>query len=77
MEEFYLKYGRDWFPKHYPTSALLGCVDIDDILSAEDYKKQIKVEEQESESEYVFIGKNPRQLIVPFSISGKPYICKN
>ncbi len=53
----------------------MGCVDIEDVLSAEDYKKKIPEELQESESEFVFIGKNPRQLVIPFSITGRPYIC--
>lgn len=69
--------GRTWFPKYYPTSALLGCVDVENVWSQEEYQKKCKDEEKESESEYVFILKNPRPLIVPFTISGKPKICKS
>jgi activating signal cointegrator 1 len=76
VEEQYIKMGRTNFPKFYPKSALLGCVDLVDVLSQEDYQNKIKEDEKESESEFVFIVKNPRKMIVPFSISGQPYIWK-
>jgi activating signal cointegrator 1 len=75
VEEQYIKMGRTNFPKFYPKSALLGCVDLVDVMNSEDYKK-IKEDEKESESEFVFIVKNPRKMVVPFSISGQPYIWK-
>jgi hypothetical protein len=37
-------------------------VDIEDVMTLEDYKKKIPKEEQESESEYIFVGSNFRQL---------------
>eukprot|EP01080_Neovahlkampfia_damariscottae_P009647 gene9647-1851_t len=74
VEEQYIKLGRTNFPKYYPQSALLGCVDLVDILSQDDYQEKIKEDEKESESEFVFIVKNPRKMVMPFSISGQPYI---
>jgi hypothetical protein len=76
MEEFYTKLGRTNFPKNYPTSALLGCVDLVDVIEQKDYEGYVKKNKMtpESESEHVFICKNPRKLIIPFTISGKPYI---
>lgn len=76
MEEYYKKLGRTYFPKYYPTSALLGCVDLVDVVKKDDYEEYTKKNkmEAESESEYVFICKNPRKLLLPFSIAGKPYI---
>ena len=51
------------FPKRYPTSCLLGCVDLVDIISDSDYKKMIPQEFREkSYSPYHFVVKNPLKL---------------
>jgi len=64
------------YPKHYPTSVIVGCVDVVDCLSYDEYREKMRPEEQESESDYVFICKNPRRLYMPLAISGKPKIYK-
>ena len=62
------------FPKHYPTSCLLGCVDVVDCLAQEDYKEEFP--EGESESPYVFVCENPQQLTVKFPVKGQHKIWK-
>lgn len=62
------------FPQHYPTSCLLGCVDVVDILPQEDYRKQFP--EGESDSPYVFICENPQEMIIKFPIKGQHKIYK-
>ncbi|BFZ02095.1 hypothetical protein BsWGS_05134 [Bradybaena similaris] len=62
------------FPKDYPTGCLLGCVNVEDCLSQDDYREQYP--EGESASPYVFICSNPQQLIVKFPIKGKHKIYK-
>jgi hypothetical protein len=65
------------YPKHYPCGFVLGCIDVEDILSQEEYRQQFPDEsDRESDSDYVFICSNPRRLIVPLPISGKPKIYK-
>lgn len=62
------------FPKHYPTSCLLGCVDVVDCLAQEEYKEEFP--EDESESPYVFVCENPQQLTVKFPVKGQHKIWK-
>ncbi|XP_059160008.1 activating signal cointegrator 1-like [Physella acuta] len=62
------------FPSSYPTGSLLGCVNVDDCLSQDEYREQFP--NGESSSPYVFICSNPRQLIVKFPIKGKHKIYK-
>lgn len=57
------------FPKNYPTSALLGCVDVVECLSNEEYRAQNDSREENSSS-YIFQCKNPRTLFLPGQISG-------
>ncbi|KAG2374332.1 hypothetical protein C9374_010902 [Naegleria lovaniensis] len=64
------------YPKHYPTSVIVGCVDVIDCVSSEEYRERFPSEEQESDSDYVFICANPRRLFLPYPISGKPKIYK-
>ncbi|KAL9648256.1 hypothetical protein ABK040_009260 [Willaertia magna] len=64
------------FPSNYPTSVILGCVDVVACYSQEEYQEKIPQELQESESDYVFVCKNPRRLYMPLPISGKPKIYK-
>ncbi|KAF0973243.1 hypothetical protein FDP41_008450 [Naegleria fowleri] len=64
------------YPKHYPTSVIVGCVDVIDCVSSEEYREKFPSEEQESDSDYVFICANPRRLFLPYPISGKPKIYK-
>ncbi|CAM9496185.1 unnamed protein product [Ectocarpus sp. 12 AP-2014] len=66
-------------PTSYPTSCLLGCVDIVGCLpkaefqAAEDIPLGPKLE---SQSEFVFLCQDPRQLVLPFSLSGQHQLWK-
>ncbi|KFR11691.1 Activating signal cointegrator 1, partial [Opisthocomus hoazin] len=64
------------FPSDYPSGCLLGCVDVTDCLSQEQFNEQYPDLSQESESPFVFICTNPQEMVVKFPIKGKPKICK-
>ena len=57
------------FPKDYPVSCLLGCVDVKDVLSQEDYIQSYP--HGESNAAYVFVCENPHELTVKFPVKGK------
>jgi len=57
------------FPPHYPTSCLVGSVDVTDVLSQEEYR--LRFPDGESSSPYVFICENPQDLLIKFPMSGK------
>lgn len=76
-EHFFQMFEQDdkiKFPSQYPTSCLLGFVDILDCLSQEDYRS--KYPEGRSESPYVLICDNPHHLPIYFPIQGKHKIYK-
>eukprot|EP00033_Pygsuia_biforma_P008044 GCRY01009313.1.p1 GENE.GCRY01009313.1~~GCRY01009313.1.p1 ORF type:complete len:135 (-),score=27.83 GCRY01009313.1:28-432(-) len=58
------------FPQSYPTGVLLGCVDAVDCLDRETYLETAEVVEPNS-SQYLLRCENPRQLSVPFPVSGQ------
>lgn len=62
------------FPEVYPTSCLLGCVTVTDVLSQKEYRELYP--EGESDSPYVFICENPYMLSIQFSMKGKHKIYK-
>nr|XP_047937343.1 activating signal cointegrator 1 isoform X2 [Anser cygnoides] len=62
------------FPSDYPSGCLLGCVDITDCLSQEQFNEQYPDLSQESGSPFVFICTNPQEMVVKFPIKGKPKI---
>jgi len=62
------------FPSHYPTSCLLGCIDVSECLSQEEYR--VEYPEGESSSPYVLICQNPQELVVKFPMSGKHKLYK-
>ncbi|XP_077989088.1 activating signal cointegrator 1-like [Glandiceps talaboti] len=62
------------FPEQYPISCLLGCVDVVDCMSQEQYRE--KFPNGESASPYVFICENPQELVVKFPIKGQHKIWK-
>jgi len=64
------------FPDSYPTSVLLGCVDIIDVLHQVEYYEKYPDAEEENGSQYLFICKNPRKLRTPFPISGQHKLWK-
>lgn len=77
LEQFYRIYYKDnqlSFPSQYPTSVLLGCVNVTDCLPQEEYRKVYP--EGESDSPFVFICDNAQELSVRFPIKGEHKICK-
>lgn len=64
------------FPKDYPTGCLLGCVNVTDCLSQEQFKEQFPDTCEESTSPFVFICTNPQELLVKFPMKGKHKIWK-
>ncbi|KAI1889412.1 hypothetical protein AGOR_G00162610 [Albula goreensis] len=54
------------FPRDYPTGCLLGCVNMTDCLSQEQYREQFPDTCEESMSPFVFICSNPQELLVKF-----------
>ena len=62
------------FPSQYPTSCLLGCVNIVDCLPQEEY--HIKFPDGECDSPFVFICEDAQELPIRFPIQGKNKICK-
>lgn len=64
------------FPKDYPTGCLLGCVNVTDCLSQEQFREQYPGTCEESASPFVFICTNPQELLVKFPMKGKHKIWK-
>lgn len=63
------------FPKFYPTACLLGCVDVTDCLSNDEYKENCS-DKSESESPFVFICENPQELFIKQPVKGQHKIWK-
>jgi hypothetical protein len=59
------------FPKHYPTSALLGKVFVDDVLPQEKFAQLGVPAHRDSSSPFVFLCSKPRRLVLPFPHSGQ------
>ncbi|KFD63042.1 hypothetical protein M514_11719 [Trichuris suis] len=76
LENFYRHLYNDSLPRpyppDYPVGCLLGCVEVVDCLSQEDYR--IQYPDGESESPYVLICKNARELPLKFPILGRQKI---
>ncbi|GAA6218912.1 activating signal cointegrator 1 isoform X1 [Lates japonicus] len=64
------------FPKDYPTGCLLGCVNMTDCLSQQQFREQFPDTCEESSSPFVFICTNPQELLVKFPMKGKHKIWK-
>merc|ERR1712129_611084 len=67
------------FPSEYPTTALLGCVDMVDCLPNADYVEQFVQTGRSTEmnaSNHCFICASPRRLILPGQISGEHKLWK-
>lgn len=64
------------FPSDYPSGCLLGCVDVTDCLSQEQFQEQYPDLSQESSSPFVFICTNPQEMVLKFPIKGKHKIWK-
>ena len=76
VQHFYrvLKNEKINFPESYPTSRLLGCVTVTDILPQDEYRKIYP--DGESDSPYVFICENFYSLPVQLPVHGKHKIYK-
>ncbi|XP_017872246.1 PREDICTED: activating signal cointegrator 1 [Drosophila arizonae] len=75
LEQFYRELYKDEnikFPTHYPTSSLLGCVNVESCLPQEEYRELYP--EGESDSPYVFVCSRPEQLPVLLPVQGEPKI---
>lgn len=64
------------FPKEYPTGCLLGCVNVTDCLSQEQFREQFPDICEESASPFVFVCTSPQELLVKFPMKGKHKIWK-
>ena len=65
------------FPAEYPVSALLGYVEVTQVITSEEYNTKTPPEElEENSSEFLFICAKPHRLKIPLSVSGKHKICK-
>ncbi|XP_052002347.1 activating signal cointegrator 1 isoform X1 [Xyrauchen texanus] len=64
------------FPTEYPTGCLLGCVNVTDCLSQEQFREQYPQISEESTSPFVFICSIPLELVVKFPMKGKHKIWK-
>lgn len=64
------------FPQDYPTGCLLGCINVTDCLSQEQFREQFPDTCEESASPFVFVCTNPQELLVKFPMKGKHKIWK-
>lgn len=62
------------FPEEYPTSCLLGCVNVQDVLSQVEYRNRFP--NGESASPYVFVCSDFEELLIKLPLSGKHKIWK-
>ncbi|XP_035789030.1 activating signal cointegrator 1-like [Anopheles albimanus] len=71
LEDFYRRQYPDEkldFPTQYPAGCLLGCVNVEDCLPQEEYRKQYPT--GESDSPYVFICTDAQELPIRFPVKG-------
>ena len=61
------------FPSSYPHSALLGCVELVDVVAQEEFQRlrRVRGEKEDSASAYIFVCERPQVLPLPISISGQ------
>eukprot|EP00045_Choanoeca_perplexa_P017541 m.256361 g.256361 ORF g.256361 m.256361 type:complete len:624 (+) comp17564_c0_seq2:2521-4392(+) len=77
LEEHYRQYYAPLgvpFPKEYPTACLLGYVDVEDVLPQDEYRE--KHPKGDSSMPFVFVCKNPHELIVRYPVKGEHKIWK-
>jgi len=61
-------------PANYPSGCLLGCVDVKEVLDQEEYREKYPL--GASGSPFVFICKNPQELVLKIPIKGQHKIWK-
>mmetsp|Transcript_9144 Transcript_9144/g.21939 ORF Transcript_9144/g.21939 Transcript_9144/m.21939 type:complete len:597 (+) Transcript_9144:68-1858(+) len=63
------------FPSSYPTSALLGCCDVEKVVPQEEYMDHLKshpeMVQEENGSAYIFLCNHARRLTLPVKMSGE------
>uniref|UniRef100_A0A5K3EI41 Activating signal cointegrator 1 n=1 Tax=Mesocestoides corti TaxID=53468 RepID=A0A5K3EI41_MESCO len=76
VEEEYLERGarKADLPTSYPVGVLVGCVNVDDVLPQKEYRT--KFPQGESNSPYVFVCSDPRELLIKLPLSGQHKIYK-
>lgn len=85
-EVFQLEFGRGagtpQFPKHYPTSCLVGCVTVVDVVPKEEFAKwkslprSAKLEGDANGSGYYFLCQEQKRMVLPFQMSGQHKLWK-
>jgi hypothetical protein len=59
------------FPSRYPTSVVVGRVDLIDVVTLEEYRATVPARLQEpTECQYQFVVRNPQVLDLPLRMSG-------
>jgi hypothetical protein len=61
-------------PESYPTSCLLGCVDVVDCVPGEVLREQSDVGEEATECAFGFVLDRPCRLTIPPHVLGQPKI---
>ncbi|EAR92830.2 zinc finger, C2HC5-type family protein (macronuclear) [Tetrahymena thermophila SB210] len=63
------------FPKRYPTGCLIGCVDLQGVLTKDEYIANIPEKYREdSQCDHIFVVRNPRKLFYPIKLKGSKNI---
>lgn len=78
-KSFYFDLGEEMppFPDRYPTSHVIGRVDLIDVISLDECIDTVPQKLREpSTSAYQFIVRNPTYLDIPLKMSGQPGIYK-
>ena len=74
VQNFYKGMTKIDFPQNLPTSCLLGCVDVIDVMAQEEYRE--KFPKGESNSPFVFVCSNPQELMIKFPMNGQHKVCE-
>lgn len=77
--EHYAQIGEDLppFPQRYPTSAVIGRLDLVDVLTLEQYNDTLpEVLREKTTAAYQFVIRNPMYLDMPLRMAGQPSIYK-
>ena len=78
-ESHYALIGEDRppFPQRYPTSAVIGRLDLIDVLTLDQYTDTLpEVLREKTDAAYQFVIRNPMYLDMPLRMAGQPSIYK-
>lgn len=67
------------WPQHFPSSMLLGCIEVTDCIDQDEYRERCQKRELVDEgngSAYLFVAEEATQLLVPLKVSGQHKIWK-